>query len=115
MIHPRRNHGCSIVTYQGRKGFLVAGGYNSKEYFLKAVEFLPLELGVGSWESLPAMQQYRGSRMGVLSIGLTIYVVSGDLEGNGTLIETLSGYQTKWTTLGTRLLREKSYATFLPV
>ena len=33
---------------------------------------------------------------------LTIYVVSGDLEGNGTLIETLAGYQTSWTTLGTR-------------
>jgi len=115
MKHARRNHGCAVITYNGVPGLMVAGGYNSVDYFLKAVEFLPLNRQGSSWASLPSLNNFRGSRLGIISSGPLVYCVSGDLEGNGTLIENLptSSNNGKWTVNSQRLLREKSYATFV--
>jgi len=114
MNNARRNHGCAVVNYKGQQGLLVVGGYNSKKYFLKSVEFLSFKPG-SSWVELPPLQHLRGSKVGVISDSETIYVVSGDLDGKGRLVETLPTSGGQWNTVDQRLLKEKSYACYIPV
>ena len=72
--------------------------------------------GAGSyWKELPQLQHARGNRVGLIEHGGTIYAVSGDNDGDGRLVETLSTSGGRWSTIREKLLKGKSFASFITV
>ena len=82
----RRNHGCGLVTNSdGHEGYVVVGGYNNEEYFLKSVEFLRLDNWDGNpsslwslkWENWQNTNYFRGNRMTIFNGDDEIYAIGG--------------------------------------
>jgi len=115
----RRNHGCTLVDVNGRKGIMVAGGYNSRDSFLKSVEFMDLGQSVNriqlnqiQWRSLPEMKEARGDKLVLINDKNYVHVVGGE-KGSNSNIQSFDKTQSKWVTQNYKLKRKRNYSTFI--
>jgi len=78
LIEGRRQHACSKVSLNGRPGFVVSGGVNSKKEALTSVEFY--DAISGSWFSLPSLIKGRQQHQMTIQNGL-LMVAGGEAVG----------------------------------
>jgi len=117
---PRRNHGCTLVDVNGRKGIMVAGGYNSRDNFLKSVEFLDLGNGTPNlnelhklvWRSMPQMKHKRSSLV-LVDSDQFVYAVAGNLDSYDT-VERFHKSKPRWENQNYRTKVKRKYSTFIP-
>eukprot|EP00092_Neocalanus_flemingeri_P014658 GFUD01015820.1.p1 GENE.GFUD01015820.1~~GFUD01015820.1.p1 ORF type:complete len:899 (+),score=149.51 GFUD01015820.1:113-2809(+) len=115
----RRNHGCTLVEVGGRKGIMVAGGYNSRDSFLKSVEFMDLGQSVSNialnqlqWRNLPEMKKARANKLVLINDNNYVHVVGGELKNDDT-VQSFDKKQSKWVTQNYKTNRRRSYSTFI--
>jgi len=116
LVTRRRNHGCTLVDVGGRHGIMVAGGYNSKEFVLKSVEFLDLGESLDNiaftdlrWRNLPEMKQPRSGSLILINDNKHVHAVGGDL-GNKDSVESFDKIKSKWLPNNYKTKRRRSYS-----
>merc|ERR1712123_88414 len=118
LLTRRRNHGCTLVDVGGRKGIMVAGGYNSRDNFLKSVEFMDLGEGVSNiqlnqlqWRNLPEMKESRANKLVLINDKNYVHVVGGELGSNSN-VESFDKTQSRWVRQNYKTQRKRTYSTF---
>lgn len=75
--HPRKQHACTKVTLNGRKGLVVSGGMSVNSFNLTTVEFY--DVSSGQWVRLPDLQRGRRNHAMVVEDGRLM--VTGGMRG----------------------------------
>jgi len=95
---------------------MVAGGYNSKEFVLKSVEFLDLGESLDNiaftnlrWRNLPEMKQPRSGSLILINDNKHVHAVGGDL-GNKDSVESFDKIKSKWLPNNYKTKRRRSYS-----
>merc|ERR1719228_378111 len=117
LLTRRRNHGCTLVDVAGRFGIMVAGGYNSKDYVLKTVEFLDLGESISNiqfnqikWRNLPELKQPRSSSLILVNDKDYVHAVGGDLK-NKDSVESFDKVKSRWIPHEYKTKRRRTYST----
>lgn len=96
---------------------MVAGGYNSRDNYLKSVEFMDLGSGTPQldqliWRPMPKMKHRRSSLVLVESDQF-VYAVAGNLDSFDT-VERFHKSQARWENQNYRTKVKRRYSTFIP-
>jgi len=116
LVTRRRNHGCTLVDVGGRHGIMVAGGYNSKDYVLKSVEFLDLGESLANipfrklkWRNLPELKQPRSNALILINDNNFVHAVGGDLK-NKDSVESFDKIKSKWIPQNYKTKRRRTFS-----
>jgi len=117
----RRNHGCTLVDVGGRKGIITAGGYNSRDSYLKSVEFLDLGTSLRNidfnqlqWRNLPEMTEARANKPVLVNAKNYVHVLGGGVGGAGARnVISFDKTRSRWVEEQFRINKERSYSTYV--
>ena len=107
-------HGCALVTFEGREGVMVVGG-DSGGTRLKDVRFLPIERP-SEWERVAALNTARWGRPAVGVVGGRITVAAGwDGTRDLSTVEYYDEVSRKWRVTASRLQTERRWPGATPI
>ena len=116
MLHPRRQHGCTSVTLNGRPGVVVSGGLDNNNFNTSSVEFFDMK--TNKWINLPSLSRGRRGHS-MATIDGKLVVAGGESTGFRGEEEYLDDVEVfdgrRWKTANYKLDQPRSGANIVKI